>query len=159
IGGQTNSFQWRLTQWYGLLSEWQKFPWLGYGLDTTIHLSKFNNIAHNDYIRALVETGVVGLVTFLTFIIAQFIRLSELIINLPKNSEQRRFCIVLLGLLIVSTLGMLTDNVWRNTATYTYWWALFAIAGWQWDENPTKEINSTNTIPKIEIESPNLGRL
>ena len=159
IGGQTNSFQWRLTQWYGLLHEWQKSPWLGYGLDTTVYLSQYKNIAHNDYIRALVETGVVGLVTFLIFIVAQFIRLSELIINLPKNSEQRRFCTVLLGLLIVSTLGMLTDNVWRSTVTYTYWWALFAMAGWQWHGTPIQKGDSINTCLTTGIDPPNLGKL
>ncbi|WP_299487734.1 O-antigen ligase family protein [Acaryochloris sp. IP29b_bin.137] len=146
-GGSTNSFHWRVTQWYGLLNEWQKSPWLGYGLDTTVHLSQYDNIAHNDYVRALVETGIVGLASFITFIVVQFIRLFKLIINLPKGSEQRRFCTVLLGLLIVSTLGMLTDNVWRSTVTYTYWWALFATAGWQWDKSPTEDSSTTRSIP------------
>ena len=158
-GGLANTTYWRVDQWYGLLQEWQKSPWLGYGLGTTEYLSRYNNIAHNDYIRALAETGIIGLGTFLTFMVAQFIHLFELIANSPKNSSQHEFCKALLGLLIVSALGMLTDNMWRGTVTYTYWWSLLAMAGWQWHGTPIQKGDSINTCLTTGIDPPNLGKL
>lgn len=63
-----NSFNWRLAQWTYLLHSWQRSPIFGHGLATSIYLSQFRLYAHNDYVRALVEQGLVGFGAFLIFL-------------------------------------------------------------------------------------------
>lgn len=70
-GEANSSFAWRLYKWQTLLPEWERSPLLGRGLGTTLtseatdanRLSGFE--PHNEYLRYLVETGIVGLVTLL----------------------------------------------------------------------------------------------
>ena len=131
--GDGNSFNWRLAQWSILLQAWKHFPILGYGLSTSSYLSPWHLVAHNDYIRALVEQGILGLVTFLAFLGAQGVRLIQLIRRAP-GSAQRDLCSILLAVFLAMTVGMLSDNVWMSTTVYFYWWTVFAIVGWNWNE-------------------------
>jgi O-antigen ligase len=70
-GVPNSSFVWRLYRWQLLLPEWERSPLLGQGLGTTVtaeatassKLAGF--VPHNEYLRYLVETGVVGLVLLL----------------------------------------------------------------------------------------------
>jgi O-antigen ligase len=129
----SNSFNWRLAHWNFLLQSWQRSPLLGYGLSTSIYLAEWH--PHNDYIRALLEGGVMGIVTFLAFLGAQGVRLVQLIRHTPHVvSAQRDLCWMLLAVLLATAVGMLTDNVWSGTAFYFYWWAVFGVAGWNWKE-------------------------
>lgn len=127
-----NSFNWRLAQWNTLLQAWKHFPILGYGLSTSSYLSPWHLVAHNDYIRALVEQGIFGLVTFLAFLGAQGVRLIQLI-RLVPGSTQRNLCSILLAVSLAMDVGMLSDNVWMSTTLYFYWWTVFAIVGWKWN--------------------------
>lgn len=134
-----NSFNWRLSHWHSLLESWQRAKLLGYGLATSTGtttyygLSPFPLPPHNDYIRALVEGGIVGLVIFLVFLGAQGIRLIQLIWRAPRGSAQHDLCLKLFAIFLGPTVGMLTDNVWSGTAFYFYWWTVLAIAGWNWN--------------------------
>ncbi len=135
-----NSFNWRISQWHYLLQSWQNSPLLGYGLGTSngfpnyYSLSPYPVPAHNDYVRALVEGGIVGLVTFVTFLGIQGLHLLKLFWSAPRHSAQRDLCWSLLAVLLATTVGMLTDNIWSGTAFYFYWWTTFAIAGWNWND-------------------------
>lgn len=127
-----NSFNWRIAQWTFLLESWKNSPLLGFGLDTSPYLSVLENYAHNDYIRALVETGVVGFTTFLAFLGAQFSYLINWLNSPNSTPSQRRLCTVLIALLIAVIIGMFTDNIWSHTTFFFYWWTMFAVAGWDW---------------------------
>ena len=129
-----NSFNWRIAQWTFLLQSWTNSPLLGFGLDTSPYLSVLENYAHNDYIRALVETGIIGFLTFLVFLGAQFIYLVHCLNSPNSTHNQRRLCTVLIALLIAVTIGMFTDNIWSHTTFFFYWWTMFAIAGWNWNK-------------------------
>ena len=70
--GQANSsFAWRLYKWQSLLSEWERSPLYGQGLGTTVtsEATTANRLSgkvpHNEYLRYLVETGIVGLAILL----------------------------------------------------------------------------------------------
>lgn len=128
-----NSFNWRLAQWTLLLQSWQKSPILGYGQGTSAYLSHFKLYAHNDYIRALVEGGIVGLVTFLAFLGAQVVRLVQLLRLAPHGSAHRYLCSILLAILLAIQVGMITENIWSQTTFFFYWWIAIAIAGWNWE--------------------------
>ena len=63
-----SSLAWRLFKWQTLLPEWEREPIFGQGLGTTVTAEgTAENITaglvpHNEYLRTLVETGVVGFV-------------------------------------------------------------------------------------------------
>ncbi len=145
-----NSFNWRLAQWTALLQSWQKSPILGYGLGTITYLSEYHLYAHDDYIRALAEEGIVGLITFLTFLGAQVVRLVKLLGRARRGSGQHELCLVLLAFFMSTLLAMCSENLWSHTTLYFYWWTMFAIAGWNWNELPP----SKSPVP-ISPQPPN----
>lgn len=130
-----NSFNWRIAQWTYLLEAWQKSPIFGYGLQASPGIPIFYNYAHSDYVRALVEGGVVGFITFLVFLGGQLIRIVVIYAKAPPKSDLHRFCSILLAVLMAIFLGMATDNVWSNTVFHFYWWSMLAIAGWDWNNS------------------------
>ncbi len=131
--GDNNSFNWRVAQWTMLLGTWQQHPILGSGLATAPYLSSFNNFAHNEYVRALSEQGIIGLGVFLGFFAVQAQRLVRLIITC-SNPKQSSFCFVLLAIQVGLLVGMATENVWTHTMLFYLWWTLFAVAGWDWSQ-------------------------
>ncbi len=137
-----NSFNWRIAQWTELLQAWQQFPLLGYGLGLSMSVSANHFLPHNDYIRALVEQGLVGLVILLSMIGVQGVRLVQLLRRAPCGSAQHNLCLILLAILIGTFIGMLTENIWSCTAFFFYWWSLVAVAGWDW-----KLQTSNNPMP------------
>jgi len=133
-GGDQNSFNWRLAQWTSLVSAWTRAPILGYGLGTAPYMGYIFSAAHNDYVRALFEGGIVGLMTFLGFLGIQITRLIGLIRSPLSSESQKQFCWALLSFLMAAMVGMLTENIWSHTANFLYWYAFSAIAGWNWSE-------------------------
>jgi O-antigen ligase len=137
--GDNNSFNWRLSQWHLELKVWNNFPFLGYGLGLSIPAAGNGFLPHNDYIRALVEGGILGLVIFLTFIIVQVTRLVWLICKAPRGSAQRNLCLTLLAIGLALPVAMITENIWSHTMFFIYWHAVLAVAGWDWNElQPSK---------------------
>jgi hypothetical protein len=142
-----NSFNWRLAQWTFLIQAWQNSPILGYGLNTSPYLTVFNLYAHNDYVRALAEEGIIGLIAFLVFLGAQFIRILQLIFSSPLNSSHRSFCMVLLGIFCGLLLGMANENIFSHTTLFFYWWLLLAVAGWDWNQQGLGKHQSRGIVP------------
>ncbi len=147
-----NSFNWRLAQWTYLLQAWQQYPIFGYGLLTSSQLTVLHNYAHNEYIRAIVEGGIVGLIAFLVFLGTQIWHLLQLFHKAPRRSAKRDFCLTLLAMLLAMMVGMITENIWTHTTLFFYWWTLFAVAGWDWDESQTSEnFMLRNSVPNINL--------
>jgi len=132
--GDNNSFNWRIAQWSYLLDQWKQFPIFGFGLGTSIHVSTNKLLPHNDYVRALVEGGIVGLITFLAFLGVQALYLVRLIRSTPIQSAQSDLCLSLLAVLLAIPVGMLTENIWSHTTLFFYWWTMFSVVGWNWNE-------------------------
>lgn len=131
--GDGNSFNWRLSQWHYLLTQWQNYPWLGFGLGLGKYVSTNGLEPHNDYVRALVEGGIIGFTSFITFISAQAIRLFQLIRRSPPKSAQQNLAFTLLALLAGLSVGMITENIWTHTTYFFYWFTVLAVAGWDWE--------------------------
>jgi O-antigen ligase len=151
--GDSNSFNWRVAQWTALMGHWQFFPLFGYGLQTTNLLGPMFAWAHNDYVRVLVEEGVVGFTLFLSFWGVQFARLLKLITSPFVQNSQKSFCTVLAAFLLATMIGMLTENVWSHTALFIYWFPLSAIANWHWQKSEHGE-RTTKAKPRLAHFSP-----
>ena len=139
--GDNNSFNWRLSQWYLLVNAWRQYPIFGYGLGSSIQAAGNGFLPHNDYIRALVEEGIVGIVAFITFLLTQAMRLVWLIHKAPRGSKQRDLCLVLLAILIAIPVGMITENIWSHTMLFLYWYTVSAVAGWDWNVPPSNPVS------------------
>jgi O-antigen ligase len=64
-GITSNALDWRYYQWSLLLKDWRAKPVLGWGLGTTdSYVTPQNNLPHNDFLRLVVETGVLGFIVF-----------------------------------------------------------------------------------------------
>jgi O-antigen ligase len=148
--GDGNSFNWRIMQWTYLLGQWQLHPILGYGLGISAYVSTNKLYPHNDYVRALVEGGIVGLVIFLLFLGVQVLHLIRLFRQASPRTGQRELCVVLLALLLALPVGMITENIWSHTTFFFYWWTLFGVAGWNWNEPHIGE-NSVLTKPPLPL--------
>ncbi|OKH54927.1 polymerase [Calothrix sp. HK-06] len=135
--GDNNSFNWRLSQWTYLLEQWQHYPLLGFGLGLSTYVSTNQLLPHNDYVRALVEGGIVGFTTYILFFFAQGARLWSIIKSPLTISSQRSLCLILFAFLLAVPVGMITENIWSHTTMFFYWWTILAIAGWQWKPHTT----------------------
>ncbi|MHC5742781.1 MAG: O-antigen ligase family protein [Nostoc sp.] len=146
--GDNNSFNWRIAQWTFLLQAWENYPIFGTGIATCSFLTVLHNMAHNDYVRALTEQGVVGLCLFLIFLGTQVIRLVQLLRSTRRGSAQNDLILVMLAILLAVSVGMITENIWSHTTLFFYWWTLFAIAGWNWSElkDPEKSASVNNSL-------------
>jgi O-antigen ligase len=142
-----NSFSWRIAQWSYLIKAWEHSPLFGYGLGTTEILTPFRNGAHNDFIRALAETGLVGLFMFLVLWTALFVRIADVWRQAPPGSSRKELCLVMLAVYAAITVGMTTEHYWQTTAFYFYWLTIIAVAGWKW---PIEEVKP-KLLPKPEI--------
>lgn len=129
--GDGNSANWRIAQWSFLIDAWKQVPFLGYGLGTSKYITYFQNYAHNDYLRFLAETGIIGFTSFLGFLGTQIFFLVKYLQNSPLGSPRRRLCVTMMAIFVAILLGMATDNVWSHTTLFFYWWLLFAIVGWE----------------------------
>lgn len=127
-----NSFNWRIAQWTDLLGKWQHSPWFGYGLGLDKSLVANDLPPHNDYIRWLVNGGVVGFATMMAFWGAQYAHLIGILKRKTVVPAQKELCIVMIAMLTSMLFGMLTENIWDHTMLFFYWYVLMAVVSWDW---------------------------
>jgi len=129
----TGSIVWRFRLWKDVLpiALWQ--PWLGYGTGTFTNLVEFYRgfswgslDAHNDYLKILVENGILGLAAYSTLIITLLFKLLK-VFKKALSSDKT----IALGILAIS-LSLFAagffDNILRTTALQWNLWIL--LAGW-----------------------------
>jgi O-antigen ligase len=151
--GDGNSFNWRIMQWTYLMGKWQLHPILGYGLGISAYISSNKLYPHNDYVRALIEGGIVGFVLFLLFFVVQIVRLIQIYKKASPKTGQRQLSLVMLAILLSIPVGMITENIWSHTTLFFYWWTLFSVVSWDWSE-PQKVETSVLTEPPVPDTKP-----
>ena len=117
-GEPDSSLGWRLKKWKMLLPEWERSPIIGQGLGTTTTAegAPGNQYAskppHNEYIRYLVETGLVGLMVLfgaLAALIRGLVRRRKMLSSLNEGVLNAT------SLAIIIVVGCLTDSLADNT--------------------------------------------
>jgi O-antigen ligase len=82
-GTANTSLAERIYKWQTLIPEWEQSPFVGHGLGTTLTTEgKFEDAAtglvpHNEYLRYLVETGVIGLMSLICAVVLLIRRLAQ----------------------------------------------------------------------------------
>ncbi len=115
--GSPNSLEWRLYKWETLLPEWEQSPFLGKGLGTTVtseattQSTTVGNLPHSEYVRYLVETGIVGFAALFvgTVLIARRLNRGR---RLPLTGNATALALAVVAGLLVNALA-------ANTLLYT----------------------------------------
>ena len=128
-----NSFNWRLAQWTYLLGQWQQYPILGFGLGTGKYISTNGLEPHNEYLRALIEGGIMGLIIFFIFLGGQIVYLFKVMLSSFNNKMKQDLAFTLISMLLGLCVGMITENIWTHTTLFFYWWTVMSLMSWDWE--------------------------
>jgi O-antigen ligase len=121
-GETTSTLDTRLYRWKTLLPEWERAPVVGQGLGvtTTAEATRANPLngllPHNEYIRYLVETGVVGiaiLLAALAILVRQLVRMH----GDPGDPERVNGAVLALAVVVGCLVNSLADNTLLNSPT------------------------------------------
>jgi len=126
----TDSTVWRLDLWRDALGYAQSRPLLGYGPGTAPIVIGNNRSAilgssepHNDYIKVLLETGVIGLAAYLALIINLLARLVQGFRN--EQWPRRKLLFLFMFVFFVSLyLFSAGDNILKDSSLQWSFWAL-----------------------------------
>jgi O-antigen ligase len=123
-GEPNTTLSWRLHKWETLLPQWERSPLFGRGLGTTTTIEvattdEFTDaLPHNEYLRYLVETGVVGLVILLlatgTLVRAILRRRDG---PGTSNGDFPNAAALAMGVIVGCLVDSLADNTFLNSPT------------------------------------------
>jgi O-antigen ligase len=121
------SLAWRFSQWKTAFDLFSSKPLLGVGWWTFPMYNQWGSTPHNEYLRVLAESGILGFMAFILLfgsLLIWYIRKYRRISNLPKLS-------MLFGLIIISIINYLifsiTDNPLGQPEVGWYLWAIVAL--------------------------------
>lgn len=134
-GKETSSMVWRLLNWRFILRTWSKSPWLGYGLQSapTVNPNRVDHgqgpgqDPHNDYLRFLLDTGLIGFILFLVWLGLTGRALWRAARN-AASPPARRLAWIALAMYAAWLAGSLNDNLITATAYQYSLWAVFGVA-------------------------------
>ncbi|MBI4161913.1 MAG: O-antigen ligase family protein [Acidobacteria bacterium] len=128
LGAVPNSFAWRLYHWKLLVAEWAERPLLGYGLHTSgSRVSPWGADAHNDYLRYLVETGVVGSLFYLALLGSVGTSLYRRVRGRRPAGTDRGLAFVAFSVFCAWLVGSLAGNFITATSFQYGFWALLGV--------------------------------
>jgi putative inorganic carbon (hco3(-)) transporter len=123
--GSGNSLAWRLGYWTELLPLANDNPLTGIGPNATQFLTDEGKQPHNDFIRAYLETGVIGLGAYL-FVLAALLGLGvRAVRGSPPGSLDRGVGTGFLGCVVAFVAVSVASNALSNVVIL---WYLFAFA-------------------------------
>lgn len=118
---QLNSLEHRFKNWEALVEEWQQRPILGHGIGTTRELvSPLDTIPHSEWVRLLVEAGLVGVCLMAVAIVTTFFKLER---RLRRPDGLAVLGMAAMGFLFVQSL---TSNLVLYTAAM---WPIVVVIG------------------------------
>jgi O-antigen ligase len=120
----TNSFTWRIVNWKLLYEKWTDKPFLGHGLNTSSIINPWYMYeAHNDYLRFLVELGLIGFSIYLWFLIRVGFSIRKQF--LFCQDEEQKYLVMLTGIVFISWLiGSTVGNFIMALTFQFYFWSI-----------------------------------
>ena len=120
-----NSLEWRFDYWTEVLPLANSNPVTGIGLDMTEYQTDEAKLPHNDFIRAYVETGLIGLLAYVAVLISMVTLGRRAVRASPQRSLERGVGAGFLGCSIAVIADSISANLMSSVATL---WYLFAFA-------------------------------
>ena len=124
-GPTNNSLIWRLGYWAEVLPLAKSNPVTGIGLAMTARQTEEEKQPHNDFLRAYVETGLIGLGAYVAMLISLVTLARRAVRASPRHSFERGVGAGLLGCAVAFIAGSVSANMISNVVTL---WYLFAFA-------------------------------
>lgn len=123
-----NSLLWRFSYWGQVLPLANDEPVTGIGLNMTGLSTEQSKQPHNDFLRAYVEEGMVGELTYIV-LLASMVRVAiSATRSSPRGSLDRDIGAGFLACVVAVIAGSTADNVFTNVAVMWYLVALEAAA-------------------------------
>jgi putative inorganic carbon (hco3(-)) transporter len=120
-----NSLTWRINYWTEVLPLANSSPATGIGLTSTQFSTDEAKQPHNDFLRAYVETGVIGFGAYLAVLLALLALGLQAVQVSPPRSLDRGVAVGFLGCAVAFVTVSLAANVLSNVVLL---WYLFAFA-------------------------------
>ena len=124
LTGEGNSLAWRFTYWTDVISLAADNPVTGIGLRVTEEISLGAKQPHNDFVRAYVELGAIGLMAYILLLIAMA-RVAVRGVRDARVGWQRGVAVGFAGCFVAFVLVSLAANVMSQAVVL---WYLFAFA-------------------------------
>lgn len=125
-----NTVEWRFRYWAEVLPLAKENPVTGIGLSMTQYGTAAQKQPHNDFLRAFVETGIVGLGTFLTMIATLLATAWAAVKAVPRGSPGHAVATGALGSAVAFSMSAAFANVMSNVVSLWYLFVFAAAAGW-----------------------------
>ncbi|BBO85870.1 hypothetical protein DSCO28_64360 [Desulfosarcina ovata subsp. sediminis] len=136
-GMSKNTFSQRIENWKLLLELAPNHPIIGYGIGTSQHVFlkyyKIEHLPHNDYMRLLLEIGILGPLIYIIFLLRALI---NLMINSTKYDFWYIYYPMMIGILYIIVLSF-TQNIIHNVIVYPMFLTLLAISI-KWNKLPAQ---------------------
>ena len=126
-GGTSNSLAWRFQYWQQVLGLSHDNPVTGIGLKGTKYLTDQNKAPHNDFLRAYVETGVIGLLAYVLVLIA-LVAIARRALRDAQPGFARGVAVGFAAVLVAYVIDSLTDNLMSEVVVLWYFYAAAACA-------------------------------
>jgi O-antigen/teichoic acid export membrane protein/O-antigen ligase len=124
-----NSLAWRLSYWSQVLPLANSNPVTGIGLNSTQYETSNAKQPHNDFLRAYVETGVVGLVIYIAMLGALIGTCRRAVRRAARGTLENAVGVGALACCVCFLLESLAANVITNVVDLWYLVAFVAAAG------------------------------
>ncbi|MEV0731400.1 O-antigen ligase family protein [Polymorphospora sp. NPDC050346] len=125
-GGPTgNTLEWRVAYWTDIVTLANRNPVTGIGPNMTQRETAEAKKPHNDFLRAYVETGVLGLLAYLAMIVLTLHTARQALRRAPPGSLDRGIAVGFAGCAVAFVAVSAASNVISNVVTL---WYLFAFA-------------------------------
>lgn len=124
--GQGSMF-FRVEMWRYLLPKFYSSPIVGNGLGSFSNYAQtslgYFYLPHNDYVRLLVDTGIIGLISYIASLYG-LVRGAIRSYLYIEDEQLRILGLVLAVVVLVYVFGGLTENLFRAGTTQAYFWTL-----------------------------------
>jgi putative inorganic carbon (HCO3(-)) transporter len=131
VGGQPNSgntLAWRLSYWTEVLPLANRNPVSGIGLNMTQYNTDKAKQPHNDFIRAYVETGIIGFIAYVSMMVALIGMGRRAVRTVTEPSLDRGVAIGFLGCAVAFLAVSMVANVISNVVNLWYFFTFAAAA-------------------------------
>ncbi|MFZ5802846.1 MAG: O-antigen ligase family protein [Candidatus Omnitrophota bacterium] len=119
-----SAWDWRQDTWREILPLFYQKPLLGHGL-ATVEI-EFGILAHNDYLRLLAETGILGFLAYLLLML-NLMAVTWRDFRKTRSELARGLQIGLIAMTVGFLCREFADNTLRNTVVMIYFWLLVAL--------------------------------
>jgi putative inorganic carbon (HCO3(-)) transporter len=149
-GAETgNTLLWRLNYWTKVLPLANSNPVTGIGLNMTQYYTSQAKQPHNDFIRAYVETGIVGLAAYLSVLWCLMSNSVRALKRSALGTFEHAVAAGALGCVVCFLVGSMGANVMSNVVSLWYLAAFAAAASYVLRRDPASGLVRDERVPGL----------